>query len=203
MFKMLAFPVVVLLLMSPSVNAQSLMQADMAILQPQINRDDRGFVSCGVRAIVIQHLSGKNFEAYDFSINANANIPYGTLKAGKSRVSSEQIEKGKPKRKVELPAPVYFWIAQESDPEALKPIKVFPSEDAGYVLEFADLVKTFAAIYSTINGERMQFSVRYKKQRLDSVISFSAQMPMHEQTPLIACMDGLTNRLAAEYATTK
>jgi hypothetical protein len=181
-----------------SAHAQTVVQADNAALQPQIKRDANGFVSCGVRGVAIV-VSGKSVDAYDFSVMANADMPYGTMKAGKSVTTVEKVAKGDAVSGVVLPKPEYFWIAQESDGEAVMPIKVIAAENAGFILEITDLVKTFKAIYSMISGDRMQFVVRYKKQKMDTVVSFGAQMSEVERRPLLACMEGISNRLAAEY----
>lgn len=156
MIKILMAAAVTLLMSSSFARAQVVIQADSAMLQPQIKRDALGFSSCGVRGIVIS-VAGKNFESYDFSVVANAVAPFGTLKAGKSLTTVERVNKGDLSGTVVTPRPEYFWIAQESSGDALMPLKVFPAENQGFILEIGDLIKTYKVIYAMIHGERMHF----------------------------------------------
>ena len=166
-------------------SAQMIIQADSAALQAQIQRDDSGFSSCGVRAIVV--VANSDFaDAYDFSVVARDFA--GTLKAGKTRTTMANLSKGKFSQNAVTPPPIKFWIAKEIEGKAITPKKIFPSETKGFILQIADVVQTFEGIYAIINGERMQFTLRYANQPSDAVISFSATLPEQEIKPLTACL---------------
>jgi hypothetical protein len=183
-----------LLLVSP-VHSQVVVQAQIVTLQPQIGRDDTGFVSCGVRAIVMD--SKIEFvEMHDFSLIVRADLFFGMLKSGKRRISKAEMLKGKFPTKAVMPAPVKFWISKENEGKPISPLKIMQSYDPGYILESADLVGTFAGIVAIIQGERMQFATRYKNESFDTVISFSAKMPEEEFVPLVTCLKGVTDRLS-------
>jgi hypothetical protein len=178
-------------------SAQMVIQAESAILQPQMRRGDDGFRSCGVRAIVMD--VGTEFvEVHDFSIMVDSELLAGTLKAGKLRISKANMLAGKRPNKAVVPAPVKFWIARESEGKAITPKKSLPAETPGFILEISDFVLTYEGIMAMIHGDRMQFATRYKDQPLDAVISFSAQMPAYEREPLLACLNGILERLKKE-----
>ena len=178
-----------------AVQAQMVIQANNASLQPQIGRDKSGFSSCGVRAVVIV-VAGDNIDSYDFSLIIKAGAAAGLLKVGKERGSMQRAIKGDYKTEVVVPAPIKFWIAKESEGKAVMPQKILPSDDRGYILAIADLVETAVGIISIIEGERMQFAVRYANQPLDVVVSFAGKMPDNERLPLMACLQAVSDRLS-------
>lgn len=174
---------------------QMVIQADHAMLQPQIQRDSEGFRSCGVRAVVL-NVNGDVIDAYDFSLIVDATSKVGMIKAGKSIAKTGDMLKGKHAAAVVTPAPVNFWLVAETDGTAVGPKKFFPSETNGFILAVSDLVPTYKAIVDLMVGERMQFAVRYKSQSLDLVVSFAAEMPEVERKPLVACLNGVRERIA-------
>lgn len=178
---------------SGSAMAQVVIQADTAMLQPQIGRDEAGFNNCGVRAVVLVTI-GKVVDVYDFSIGMMAGAFGGVMKAGKSRTALKDIQAGKNNSKVVTPPPTKFWIAKESDGAALMPKQVLPAENEGFILEVADFVKTHDIIEALMLGERMHFAVRYKDQSVDNVIAFSAKMTDEEVQPLFNCISGVAQR---------
>jgi hypothetical protein len=176
-----------------SAAAQIVIQADSAGLQPQIGRDDIGFLSCGVRAVVTTSNAGY-VDAYDFSLMVRADIPYGTLKAGKVSTPIKAALKGKYATGATTPPPTKFWLAQENEGKPISPMKIMPAENKGYILELADLADTLRGIVAMIHGQRMQFAVRYKSQPVEQVISFSAAMPENELAPLMTCLNAVVER---------
>jgi hypothetical protein len=176
---------------------QMVVQADAATLQPQIGRDDKGFSVCGVRAIVMDSI-GNQVEAHDFSVTVRAEMFLGLLKAGKSRFSKAEMAAGKMANKTVLPAPTKFWIALESEAKAVTPLKIVPAETPGFVLEVADIVPTYQVIFGMIHGERVQFATRYKNEKLDRVLTFSAKVPEHELKPLMTCLQAFIDRMREE-----
>lgn len=179
------------------VHAQPVVQATTAQLQPQISRDTEGYTACGIRAIVLD-MKPNVVEAYDFSLYLRAGIPAGTIKAGKHQTPSAKFSKGQVDQKVVMPGPENFWIAKELEGKALIPFKVFAGDTPGYILGLANLAGTHAAIASMMDGERMQFAVRYKNQPYDTVVSFASELPSSELKPLAACMDGLVARMKSD-----
>lgn len=184
-----------------SCNAMAgvVIQADMAMLQPVVDRDEKGFQACGVRGLVGVS-TPETTDFHDFSLMIRHNFHYGTLKAGKVRASTKAMLNGSASRETVLPAPVKFWIAVESKSKAVNPIKIMPAEDKGYILEVADLVGTYEAILEMIHGERMQFALRYKNQPSEQVVSFSATMPEVELSPLMKCLKEVIERAEKELA---
>lgn len=179
--------------------AQIVVQADRALLQPQIQRDADGFRSCGVRAVVL-HTTGIIVDAYDFSLVVDAKSAVGMMKAGKSVIKTADLLKGKYASTIVLPAPVNFWITAETDGKVVEPKKFYPSETKGFVLALSDLVPTFKAVVDIMTGERMQFAVRYKSQSLNTVVSFAGEMSDVERKPLFACLEGVRERIAKEVS---
>jgi hypothetical protein len=175
--------------------SQMVIQAEMAKLQPQINRDEGGYKACGVRVVVVTQGEANFIDSYDFSMNIWASLPTALLKAGKSRTTKEKLLQGKATIESVTPAPVKFWISKESEGKALMPQNVTPAESKGYILEGADMAQTMDIIMATITGERMQFAIRYKDEPVDVVISFSENMADRERLPLMACFKGLMQRM--------
>lgn len=188
------FALLLALLSLPSAFAQVVTQANLATLQPLISRDSKGFLSCGVRALVTY--STPNFvDAYDFSLVIDAEMFRGILKSGKLRMSTADLAKGKQFTAAVVPAPVNFWISKETDGIAISPKKIVPALTTGYIMGSADFAQTSQGIMDITEGLNMQFVTRYKNEPLDRVIAFSAVMPEHEMKPLSACIHGLLNRM--------
>lgn len=173
--------------------AQPVTQADSAVLQPQIGRDEAGFKSCGVRAVVVVN-SGSYLEAYDFSIGLMAGAFGGLMKAGKSKTSMKDFQAGRINKAPIMPPPSTFWIAKDREGSSLIPQKVFPAENKGFILGVADYIKTTEIIHALMSGGRMHFAVRYKSQPVDQVVAFSAKMTSDEVMPLFDCLAGIAQR---------
>ena len=144
-----------------AVVAQSVVQATTVTLQPQIGRDDGGYSTCGVHVIALD-VQQAIIDVYDFSINIHADMFSGLAKAGKMQVLPKDMLAGKTPNKAVQPAPVMFWISKESDGSSLRPREIIAAETPGYILASTELVKTYEILLAIINGERMQFSTRYK-----------------------------------------
>lgn len=183
--------------------AQVVSQANHAILQPTIARDEAGFESCGIVANVFQLKDGDTFiETYSFSLTISAKLFEGLLKAGKLINTTADLKANKPQRVAITPAPIKFWIAKENEGQALTTKNIFPAETKGYILGGGDLAKTFSAILATANGEKMQFAIRYKNEPYDKVISFAANLSDQEKNSLLVCLQGVTDRMKAEANST-
>lgn len=177
--------------------AQLVIQAVSAASQPQMGRDEVGFSSCGVRAVVVTN-EGEYVDAYDFSLMVRADMAYGLLKAGKTRTSMSSAKRGEYSKQPTGDRPVRFWIAQESEGKAIAPKTIMPAETKGYILELAELLPTLTGIAAIISGERMQFAIRYEEQEFDTVISFSAAMDENERAPLWKCLKGVGERISSQ-----
>ncbi len=176
---------------------QALVQAEAAVLQPQILRDGNGFVSCGLRAMASIAKRGW-VEAHDFSVLVDGQALIGLFKAGKKKTSLANALKGNYTNDTVMPAPIKFWVAKETDGKALIPDKVMKSDTPGYIMGPLDFSKSFDVIMGMMAGERMQFAIRYKDEPLDTVISFAAALPESEAAALDACLAGLVGRLQQE-----
>ncbi|MDX8122841.1 hypothetical protein JAB6_44300 [Janthinobacterium sp. HH104] len=175
-------------------DAQVVVQASAVKLQPYIDRDQSGFFSCGVRAIITDSRPGF-VDAHDFTLAIRADMAGGLIKAGKSSTSNSSLVKGKPNTNAVLPAPIKFWIAKEAEGKAISPLHIIAAETPGYILEATDLSLTVSAILAITSGERMQFANRYKNETVDTVIAFAATMPENERQSLLICLSDVADRL--------
>ncbi len=184
-------------LMGVIASAQMVIQADHSVLQPQINRDTEGFKSCGMRALVSTFHSGY-YQTYDLSLNIYADTLYGLMKAGKSSITKAALLAGTKKPiQTHLPAPVKFWIGKESEGKGFYPTKFIPAQNKGFVLGGGDFIIALETITAMMQGERIQFAIRYPNEPGDVVIAFSPSMPEHEIKPLLACVSGVIQRIKA------
>jgi hypothetical protein len=172
-----------------TANAQALIPADNVTLQPQIGRDERGFSSCGVRAISMVSL-GKRTEMFDFSLVIYRGTFGGLIKAGKYILSPSDLQRQTLPKAV-TPGPTKFWISADTDGKPLTAQKISPAEDAGFILGLGDLVSTWKTILAISHGEGMQFVVRFPSESYDRVIAFSSSLPAGELKSLNACLSSL------------
>lgn len=187
---------------SSSAMAGIVIQANSVALQTQIDRNEGGFKSCGVRGVVVT--TTKNYlDAYDFLLMARADMPHGTLNAGKLQFYKQTTIKGKGSSEVVTPPPIKFWLVQGGESNATRPMKITPTETEGYILELANLKDTLRRIRAMVNGERMRLVVRYKNQPADVVINFSAAIPAIERTPLLECLSEVTKKSLGSDQRTK
>lgn len=177
--------------------AQTVTQAKMSRLTPQISRDETGFSQCGVHMVVLGD-APEGMDAYDFSINVYAKPFMGAVKAGKMHVTAGEMKRSSYSGKTVLPAPVKFWIAKESEDQQLMPEEYFPADSPGYVIARAHAFMSFSTLINIIAGERMQVAIRYKSEPLDRAFSFSATPSKEEATALMACVQGIYKRLENE-----
>jgi hypothetical protein len=180
--------------LSPPSQAQVVVQASTAKLQPQIGRDANGYTTCGIRAVVLDSKPDV-VEANDFSLYLRLGMMAGTIKAGKLQSATSELMKGRFEQGIVTPGPTNFWIARESEGKALIPTKILAADSPGYILGLTDFVGTWAAVSAMLAGERMQFATRYENQPYDTVVSFSGILSAEEAKPLQACLEGLLSRM--------
>ena len=187
--------VLLLTVFSTSAMAGVLIQASSAILQPQIERNEKGFFACGVRGVVLD-VTGNQLRTYDFSLSIRVDFLAGLLKAGSflTPIKSMNINS----TKTAIPAPVKFWIAKEKVGKPITLSNIMPADNAGFIIGSADLVDTLEGITALIYGERMQFAIRYKAETIERVISFSAEMPKIELEPLTICIQDVMRQMVKE-----
>lgn len=187
--KMIAGMISAVALMSAPAHGQIVVNAQHAAVQPTVSRDDKGFKSCGVRAVVL-FSGGKKDIVYDFSVNIYPDSLWGMIKAGSHNSNAGKL--------VALqPAPVDFWIVGAEDGVPLRPKKLIPAEAPGFVLGVTELIPALEAMSSMAYGKRMQFAVRYKHEALDRVVSFQASMEKDDLITFEACSKGMQSRLNA------
>lgn len=192
------------ILLAPYATAQIVLQADNAVLQPQIARDGEGFNRCGVRALVIVSRGDKQSkDVYDFSVMLDSQLSFATMKAGKSVARLDAKAQKMTDPVIILPIPSSFWIADELEGKSAAIDKTYPSEDKGYILGLAEIVPAFKAMRAMMDGRRVQFVMRYKSEKLDRVISFSAKLSPEELAPLEKCFADLIERMSAESPAAK
>ena len=49
-----------------------------------------------------------------------------------------------------------------------------------------------------MDGERVQFAVRYNNQHYDAVVRFALELPSNEMKPPVACPDSLVARMNSD-----
>mgnify|MGYP000202683736 FL=1 len=180
----------------PDAVAQMVLQADMAVLQPQISRDSVGFNRCGIRAVVsLFNLQEKSAENYDFTVMFDVKRSYAAMKAGKNSRRYDPVQRKYGDPSVTLPSPYVFWIADELDGKPAFMGKYSASPDRGYILGLGEFVPAFKAMQAMMDGRRVQFVMRYKSEKLDHVISFKAKLPPEELAPLEKCFADLIERM--------
>lgn len=187
----------VVIMATISAEAQEVIQAQASQMQAQIGRDEKGYNTCGLRSVVFDEKT-TDIETYDFSITLRVGAMYGLVKAGKITTSKSEFLKGTNNFKVVLPSPTKFWIVKESEGKPLLPSKYIAAENPGYILGSTEFTQTWQTIIAMMEGERMQFVLRYPKQKIDTVISFAPGLKQEEGKPLLACLDGLLERLKNE-----
>lgn len=183
-----------LLSIAPGASAQNVVQASSVTLQPQVSRDDIGFNSCGVRAIVIDAKPG-SMDAYDFTLAIRNGSIVGMIKAGKANTTNESMIKGKPNTSPVRPGPINFWIAKESEGKSLRPLKIIPADTPGMILGATELTMTAYIMMGIMDGERMQFSTKFKNEQVETVVAFARRMPENERQPLLDCLHELVDRM--------
>lgn len=149
--------------------------------------------------MVVQVQQQRYAEVYDFSINLNAEMYRGLLKAGRYTVPGSEA-KGWDilKKKVAVPGPLYYWFAAQTEGVPLKPEKYSPGHDDGFILSVADFSKTAELIYAINAGERMQFALKYKGDKLDRVVAFKPDLAADDRQAIKACLLGMSERIEAE-----
>jgi hypothetical protein len=178
-------------------SAGMLIETTIAGLQPQIGRDESGFKTCGIRAVVIAEHSGY-VHTYDFSINIYHNTYVGLLKSGKSRTTKKESLAKKTIGATYLPAPTGFWISKEREGKPLVMQKLVAAETKGFVLGHGDFEQSFDMIYNLIGGEKIHFVMQYPTEKTEAVISFDAVLTEPQSESLVSCFQGLLERMRAE-----
>lgn len=197
-------PIILVIVAAPlTCSAQGVIQADAAVLQPQIYRDSQGFSGCGIRAVVqVKEPQTNSFGYFEFSAMLDAGLKRGALKAGKMIAKFDAKAKKMSTPKVVIPAPIGFWLSGELDGKAARIPKAMPSDSEGYILGTAEIMPTLAAITAMSDGERMQFAMRYQAERLDRVIAFRGTLTSDERIALNNCSAELIDRMLREAQTT-
>lgn len=179
-----------------TASAQIVIEATSATLQAQIGRDENGFSSCGIRALVLD-ADTKDVDAYDFSIVIRPTMYFGLMKAGKSHANLKKLKDAGDMKGV-TPAPIMFWIAEEQSPNSVRMDKIIQAENKGFILGSADLAKSYEAVIAIAAGKRMQFVTRYANQKLDRVIGFSGKLSDKEVAPLASCLQKVMAKIGKQ-----
>jgi hypothetical protein len=180
--------------------AQTVVNADDAAFQPTLNRDEKGYSSCGVRVIAIVHgVKNEDTEVYDFSVNVYADNLVALMKAGKYLAPSD-VKRGYniEKRKIAMPVPTAFWIASRDQDGIAKMVKISPSEDKGFILGGSDFGQALEVIYATASAKPIQFSLEYPNNKFKRIVAFKAAENAENRAAVFACMDGFKARLQKE-----
>ncbi len=175
-------------------SAGMLIETSIAGLQPQIGRDEVGFKTCGIRAVVMAEHSGY-VHTYDFSINIQHNAYAGLMKAGKSRTTKKESLAQKSIGKTYLPAPTGFWISKEAEGKPLVMQKLVAADTKGFVLGHGDFEQSLDMIHNIIGGEKIHFVMQYPTEKTDAVISFDTVLAEQQSQSLVSCIQGLLERM--------
>lgn len=174
--------------------AQTVNEAAHATLQALVGRDATGFITCGVRAIVMQK-SGELVNVHDFSISIRRGTAAGLMKAGMRKASLKKFSVDKILPDAVTPAPKGFWISASTEGRPLASDQVIPAEDKGFILATGDIGLAIPVITAIAAGNEMQFSTQFLSDRLDDVVAFSATLKDQEKRSLVACMKSVTDQI--------
>lgn len=182
--------------------AQTVFNADAASPQPNINRDEKGFTSCGIRIVAVAMEGAANSFAYDFSVTMYKDA-FALMKAGQQSIPFDK-KKGWDisKLKIKTPGPDSFWLAKRDDNLTLKPTKYIKSDDPGYMIGGADVPAAIKMIWAITNGEPMQISLRYPADRYDRIIAFKITLSADDKQAIESCLGGLAERMQHEMSGT-
>lgn len=191
-----AAAVAALLTVSAASVGQNVINADSSAAQATIRRDDAGFVDCGVR-VVVQVVLPNEAEIFDFSLNLTIqSTPLGLLKAGKYTAPGRTATGwNMGKRKPTQFPPSSYWFAKQSADLPLKPFKYVEGESPGFMLGLAEFEPTAETIFAIVQGERVQFALRYPGDKLDRIISFKAEMDGTDVATFFDCLGGMQRRI--------
>jgi hypothetical protein len=183
-------------LATAQASAQTVVNADNVGLQPLISRDAGGFKSCGVR-VAAMVASGSKVESYDFSVNVQIEPLGSLLKAGKHSVTLRPGQTPSFTSIVARPAPVGFWIATADQPVPLTMTHAMPSDTPGFVMGVGDFTEGAKVLLRAVNGEQMQFVVRYKNDpAVERIVSFAQTMGEPDISTMNSCLQGLMVRMS-------
>ncbi len=149
------------LAMPACARAQAVIEADAAMLQPLISRDESGFKGCGIRVLLSVSRQWPKADFYDFSINfySSSLAVTGVVKIGK-QVGDLQTKK----RYSEVPGPISFWFASEQSGKAIKAKRLRSSTTKGFKLGVVDAIPGFEAMMEIAEGKRMHIAAHYAKE---------------------------------------
>lgn len=186
-------------LISLNCSAAVVYNATIATPQVTMDRDALGVSACGIRATVAVEV-GTQMRMYDLSGSVYRKGMFGLWKAGSysqdaSKLSStpKSIENA-----LRVPAPSGFWIATDNENAPVAMEKIFPSNDRGFTLGGADFIGTMRSILDIAKGNRAQFSMAYKNEKFENIISFASPLSEIDYKTLLQCFDGLHKGLESD-----
>lgn len=176
----------------PSVGAaQTLIQADRAVIQPQVYRDGPTINGCGQRVILMSIVSETQAYIADFSISVRADEKKRDIWA----MSKAGINRQDPRKKFDtrtvLPIKS-FYISSPDGSAAISPEKFIPADNPGFLLGVGreDTGPATELMLRMRAGERTQLGIRLKSEGVARVYSYAPEIEPADAQDFDACMKG-------------
>ncbi|MDN2670716.1 hypothetical protein OX459_04820 [Janthinobacterium sp. SUN026] len=175
--------------------AQTTVTPIYMLLQPLVQRDANGVDICGVDATAAVVID-KKLETYEFQFYVSASTFSGHIDAGQLIDPTTPTPAGKQQA---LPRPAGFWIANKDNGEALHARDIKASGKPGHMAGTADLIPATRQLMNLIEGEKMQISIEYPKQRSQTIIEFSQRLADEDHDTMLSCMKDQMVSIRREY----
>lgn len=187
---------------APPLAAQAVIQADRAVIQPQIYRDGPTINGCGQRIVLMSVVSEKEAYIADFSISVRADMAKQNIWA----MSKGGISKQDPGKDIETRTTVpikSFFFSSPDGAVAIAPAKFIPAETAGFLLGIGrdDTGPAAELMLKMRAGQRTQFGIHLKSESVARVYSYTPEIDPADAQDFDACMKGfmsLIGRLQKE-----
>lgn len=182
--------------------AQAVIQADRAVIQPQIYRDGPTINGCGQRVVLMSVVSEREAYIADFSISVRADQKERNIWAMTKAGISRQDPRKNIEKRTTVPIKSFFFSSPDGA-AAVAPIKFIPAETAGFLLGIGrdDTGPAAELMLKMRAGERSQFGIHLKTESVARVYSYTPEIDPADAQDFDACMKGfmtLITRLQQE-----
>lgn len=155
-----------------------------------VDRENGRFSRCGIRVLGVVHVN-RQYETFLISIMSFADA--GVVRFGKWASTEKEFKDGNTgAARAVVPAPISFYLAEETAMSGLSPENVFERQSNGFsdALVGAEINTVLRRLAS---GEQMHLSLDYEADEQKPIFSFSAGLQANEQRVLSACINGIRN----------
>lgn len=167
--------------------AQMVYRADAAQSEPIIERNEGGYIGCGIRVVAVDQSAHL---AHDFTLRIAQSFPSGLLNASTSKISTKRSKPGEVTSTVIKPAPARFWLVKEIGAKAIMPERIGKETVPGVLFASLPLMPTMGAINDIMDGQRMQFFMGPLSESNGShrALAFQAPLSKEDSASVAACL---------------